>query len=370
MKTIFDEITLKNGAKLNNRIAMAPMTTWGANDDHSISDEEINFYTKRAKHLGLLITGCTHVSHNGIGFENEFSAYDDKFLPGLTKLAQSLKPYQTKSIVQINHAGNKALAHLIQDEDVVSASAIETLDTEFALPSKTRALTEDEIYQIIKDFGLATKRIIAAGFDGVEIHGAHGFLIQNFMSPYFNQRTDKWGGSLENRARFALEIVKEIQTVIKTEAKSDFILGYRLSPDEPMANALRVEDNFYLIDKLIDLGIDYIHISLPDALNTAPVNHIGLKQIELLSSYIANRCTSIVAGNLKDKQQLEEALNYVDMVAIGRSLLTDPDFVSKLKAKQPIIQSLDLENTKQLALPNKLVEEIIKNKGWIAIQSK
>lgn len=368
---IFKPITLPNGVEIKNRIVMAPMTTWGSNEDNTVSDAEINFYTRRAKNLGMLITGCTHVSYNGIGFENEFSAYDDKFIPNLTKLATEIKKYNTKAIVQINHAGNKALQHLIKDADVVSASNIETLDTEFAASCKTRQLSEEEILDIIKSFGETTKRLIQAGFDGIEIHGAHGFLIQNFMSPYFNKRTDKWGGSLENRMRFPLEIVKEIKKVTIESGKKDFILGYRISPDEPMENSLRIEDSIKLIDELIKLNIDYLHISLPNALMDKPVNNKNDTYINILSNHINKKIPTIVAGTIKNKEEVEKALEKVDFVALGRILITEPDWLEKVEnnKNEEIRRALNLEKLDDLALPKKLVSEIVKNKGWFEIEN-
>lgn len=366
---IFKEATLPNNVKINNRIVMAPMTTWGSNEDNTVSDKEIEFYTRRANNLGMLITGCTHVSYNGIGFENEFSAYDDKFIPNLTKLAKEIKKHNTKAIVQINHAGNKALQHLILGEDVVSASDVPTLDTEFAESCKTRSLDEKEILKIIKDFASTTNRLIKAGFDGIEIHGAHGFLIQNFMSPFFNKRDDNWGGNIENRIKFPLEIVKEIKNVISLSEKKDFILGYRLSPDEPIENALRLADNYVLIDKLLDLGIDYLHISLPNALIDKPVDNSTKTYLELITKFVNKRVPLMVAGNIKTPQDMLKVLESgVDFVAIGRSLVTDPDMVEKIKNNEKIEQKLDLNNLDNLKLPNKLVEEIIKNVGWFDIK--
>lgn len=365
---LFQSFTLPNGVEIKNRIVMAPMTTWGSDNNNFITDSEISFYTRRAKNIGMVITGCTHVSKNGIGFENEFSAYDDKFLPVLTKLATKIKAEDTKAVVQINHAGNKALQHLIGDLDVVSASDIETLDTEFASSCKTRSMTELEIKEVIKDFGTTTKRLIDAGFDGVEIHGAHGFLIQNFMSPFFNKRTDEWGGNLENRMKFPLSIVREIKEIIK-ENNPNFILGYRISPDEPMDNALRIADNLVLIDRLIELGIDYLHISLPNALVDKPVDNNKETYLTVIENHVAGRVPLIVAGQIKTPTQATEILdNGYDFVALGRILVNDPDWATKvLNGEENKIETKLYTTNKDLCLPEKLIEEIIKNIGWFDI---
>lgn len=365
---IFKNFTLNNGEIIENRIVMAPMTTWGSNDDHTVSDEEISFYTRRGKNLGMVITGCTHVSKNGIGFEKEFAAYDDKFLDGLTKLATEIKKVNTKAILQINHSGNKAPHYLLDDKTPVSSSNIPTIDTEFIKATTPKSLNEKEIIKIIEDFGKTTERAIKANFDGVEIHAAHGFLIQNFTSPYFNKRSDNWGGSLENRLKFPLKIVSVLKNVIKNSMKPEFILGYRLSPDEPMENALSIEDTLILIDKLIELKVDYIHISLANALNDKPKNYTE-PYLKIISKHVNKRIPLIVAGNITTKLDAEKILECgYDFVALGKVLVTDPDWLEKIKNNNKNIQTKLNINNKDLKLPKKLIEEIIKNKGWFYIE--
>ena len=125
-----------------------------------------------------------------------------------------------------------------------------------------RELTSIEIDEIITAFGEATRRAIEAGFDGIEIHGANTYLIQQFYSPFTNSRTDKWGGSRENRMRFPLAVLKACQEAIKKYANRPFILGYRFSPEEPSTPGLTMADTFYLVDVLAECGLDYLHVSL------------------------------------------------------------------------------------------------------------
>ncbi|MEI8599340.1 hypothetical protein P4S64_21710 [Vibrio sp. M60_M31a] len=172
-------------------------------------------------------------------------------------------------VLQLFHAGNKAVPELIPNGELVSASAVAAPKGPFNDGKlASRALTEQEILDVIRDFGEATRRAIEAGFDGIELHGAHGFLIQNFLSPLFNQRTDKWGGTLENRMRFPLEVVREVRRVISEYADRPFLLGYRISPEEPGEGALRIDDALALADQLANEGhIDYLHTSLYNILS-------------------------------------------------------------------------------------------------------
>ena len=194
---LFQSFPLTADITLRNRVIMAPMTTWSANHDGTVSEEELAYMRQRVKDVGLVITGCTHVLENGIGFTKEFAAFDDRFIPSLAKLAQAAKSGGAPAILQIFHAGNKALPDLIPDADVVSASTLKTPTASFVdSQMMSRALSHAEVLDMVHAFGETTRRAIEAGFDGIELHGAHGFLIQNFFSPLFNQRTDEWGGSL------------------------------------------------------------------------------------------------------------------------------------------------------------------------------
>lgn len=167
------------------------------------------------------------------------------------------------------------MPELIADGDVVSASAITPPADPFSPQPTPRALSEKDILEIIRAFGEATRRAISAGLDGVELHGAHGFLIQNFLSPYFNRREDDWGGNAENRQRFALAVIDEVMQTIKTHATRPFLLGMRLSPEESVAGGLRLGDYYPLVEALIAKGIDYLHLSQPQGLlTTHPKNQI------------------------------------------------------------------------------------------------
>lgn len=283
--------------------------------------------------MGLVITSCTYVHPNGIGFLNEFASYDDKFIPSLRKLANDAKSGGANAILQIFHAGNKALPNLVPNGDVVSASAIKTEASAFAPALLPRELSHEEVLDIVNAFGETTRRAIEAGFDGVEIHGAHGFLIQNFTSPLYNKRSDEWGESPEKRLMFPLAIVNKIKDVIKEYVKKPFILGYRLSPEESEKGGLRIGDTYKLINHLIEIDIDYIHISLTSALSSKPIDSKDEKTyLELISKYVNGKVPIIVAGSMLTPDDVEQALNNgASLAAIGRALVINPDWVEKVK---------------------------------------
>lgn len=369
---LLESFILNNSITLRNRVVMSPMTTWASNDDYTISDGEVKYYRRRVKGVGLVITGCTHVQPNGIGFTNEFAAYDDKFIPSLRKLADAAKSGGAPAVLQIFHAGNKALPDLTPNRDVVSSSAVETEATGFAPSVLPRELSHDEILEVIHAFGETTRRAIEAGFDGVEIHGAHGFLLQNFFSPYFNRREDQWGGSLENRMRFPLAVIKEMKNIIEKHTKKPFIFGYRFSPDEHQEGGLRMKDTYALIDRLIEAGVDYVHASLADALTSKPVDSQDENTyLELIVEHVNSRVPVLAAGSMVTPDDVAKVLNKgLNLAVIGHALITDPDWVEKVKSgnESEIQTAIKASKVSELELPEKLWDVIQASGPWFNIE--
>ncbi|MCT2561880.1 NADH-dependent flavin oxidoreductase [Chryseobacterium herbae] len=372
---LFAPLSFDNGISLKNRIVMSPMTTWASNEDFTISDDEVEYYHQRVNGVGLVITGCTHVMANGIGFTHEFAGYDDAFLPSLKKLANAAKRGGAPAILQMFHAGNKAIPGLIPNGEVVSASAVSSgpilLSDKENIPKE---LSENEILEIIKAFGDTTRRAIEAGFDGVEIHGAHGFLLQNFISPFFNKRNDQWGGSLENRLRLSLEIVREVKNVVSEYADRPFLVGYRISPEEIPQKTYGLPETFILMDKLIVEKIDYLHFSLLDAVNQKPIDSEFSDQpiSVVLNNYVNNRVPVLVAGSVTTPAMADKVLDYgVSMVAIGRTLVVNPNWVEIVEKgeEEKITSILKLDTVGDKKIPVKLMAIFEELNGWVPMES-
>lgn len=369
---LMESFTFKNGVTLRNRVVMAPMTTWSSNDDYTISDAELNYYKKRVTDVGMVITGCTRVQPNGIGFANEFAAYDDSFIPSLRKLAEATKSGGAQAILQIFHAGNKALPAFTPNGDVVSSSDLETEATAFAPSVTPRELSHDEIMEVIHAFGEMTRRAIEAGFDGVELHGAHGFLLQNFMSPFFNRRDDQWGGSLENRLRFPVAVIREIKSVIKKLATKPFILGYRISPDEPQEGGLRMQDTYALIERLIEEDVDYVHASLASALTSKPVDSQDEKTyLELIVEKANGRIPVMAAGSMVTPDDVASGLDKgLSLAVVGQGLIMNPDWIEKVQNGQEseIQTTIKASKVSELELPEKLWGVIQASGPWFKLE--
>lgn len=371
---LFQSFQLTPDLNLRNRIVMAPMTTWSANEDGTISAQELEYMRKRVKDVGLVITGCTHVQENGIGFTREFAGFDDRFIPSLTQLAQAAKSGGAPAILQIFHAGIKAIPNLIADADIVSASSLAITAGPFkAEQFSSRALSHDEVLQLIHDFGEVTRRAIEAGFDGVELHGAHGFIIQNFFSPLYNQRDDAWGGSLEKRMAFPLAVVEEVQRVIQQHAQRPFALGYRISVEEYEDNGLSIADSLELIDQLIATEIDYLHVSLADVLHSVPKHDLQQQlSIQHVLRRVADRIPVIAAGLLRTPQQAEQAVGLgLPLIAIGKALVMNPNWVALAQLGQfdEIALELNPADVPKLSIPDYLWQEIQVREGWFNIRS-
>ncbi|HFM0648300.1 TPA: NADH-dependent flavin oxidoreductase, partial [Escherichia coli] len=366
--SLFSPFMLTEKIKLRNRIVMAPMTTWSANPDGTISEQELEFYKRRSQNVGLVITGCTYVTPSGIGFTHEFAAYDDRFINSLEKLAAAAKSGGAPAILQIFHAGNKAIPELVPNNDVISASASSVKSGDFMKRVvQSREMTENEIQETIRAFGDVTKRAIKAGFDGVELHGAHGFLLQNFFSPLFNQRNDRWGGDLEGRMRFPLAVLQEVKNVVYEYATKPFAIGYRISPEESATGGLRIEDTYKLLDRLISSGISYIHTSLVSINDSYPVESPnGPRTIELILNHIAGRVPVIAAGKIRTPSQAQEAISTgLPLVAIGKGLVINPEWVTLAESGRDheIQTTLNPQLVHELTIPDKLWDQIQTSKG-------
>jgi 2,4-dienoyl-CoA reductase-like NADH-dependent reductase (Old Yellow Enzyme family) len=373
-RKLFETFAFDKGITLRNRVVMAPMTTWSGNDDGTVSEEEVAYYRHRAKSVGLVLTGCTHVMPNGIGFTGEFASYDDSFTPSLRRLAEAARSGGAPAILQIFHAGNKAVPALVPGGEIVSASSLKAAPGPFNNGDiVSRALGHDEILDVIGAFGQATRRAIEAGFDGIELHGAHGFLIQNFFSPLFNQRGDEWGGSLENRMRFPLAVVGEVKRIIELHAERPFLLGYRISPEESDEGGLRINDTYELLDRLTDGGVDYIHVSLSSVLDAKPMEDTsGLPIAELIVKRMGGRAPVIAAGRIRKPEQAETALELgLSLVAVGQGLVMNPEWVDLAQSEKAdeIDTALDPSEVSKIVLPAKLWNVIHATTGWFEIRT-
>lgn len=325
--SLTDSLTFNNGATVTNRLVMPPMITFHANEDGTVSQTTLDYYGARSNVAGMIIVEACSVTETGKGVPFQIGVYDDKFIPGLKQLAQTLKKDGNKAIVQLQHAGRESgEAYKLFNE----AHAPSAFDMEF-LGYPVKELTNEQIESIIEDFGQATRRLMEAGFDGVEIHGANHYLLQQFFSEYSNRRTDNWGGSLEKRMKFPLAVVKEVCRVVEESGRKDFIIGYRISPEEIHEEnfGYSYKESTQLIDAVLAYPLDYIHLSLMTQYDQKATNS-DRTYSELFKEVIADRAKLIIVSNVFSQTDAEKALEYGDLVGIGRASLIDPEFGKKI----------------------------------------
>lgn len=322
--------TFKNGVKIKNRVVIPPMTEASGFEEGSITRDELRYFKIHSGGVGMFISPVANVSESGKGFEGELSITDDRYLPGLSKMASAMKQNGTKAILQIFHAGRMSNSGILRGAQTVSASAVAAERPNAETP---RALTNEEIEQIIVDFGQATRRAIQAGFDGIELHGANTYLLQQFFSPHSNRRTDKWGGDVDKRMTFALEVIKSVRKAVDSYAEKPFIVGYRISPEEIENPGIRMADTLHFIDVLADQPIDYLHISMGYAWRTS-LNDTDDKEplILKIKKQVNNRLPLISVGSVEKPEDAEKVMDAgIDFVALGREILREPKWVQKVE---------------------------------------
>ncbi len=366
---LFESVTLRNGVELKNRFVLAPLTHVSSNDDGTISDVELPYIEKRSKDVGLAINAASNVNDVGKAFPGQPSVAHDSDIEGLKQLAQAMKKNGAKALVQIHHGGAQALPNLTPNGDVVAPSPISLKSFGQQEEHDAREMSAEEIEQTIKDFGEATRRVIEAGFDGVEIHGANHYLIHQFVSPYYNRRNDVWAENL----KFPNAVIDEVLKAKKEHASDDFIVGYRLSPEEAESPGITMDITEELINSIIKKDIDYIHVSLMDVYSkTREGQYEGQNRLKLIHKWINGRMPLIGIGSVFTADDALNAIEDVgvELVALGREILLDYNFVSKIEEgrESEIINNFDPEREDNHELPPNLWEQF--NKGFYPLPRK
>lgn len=322
MPHLFDPIDV-GPLTLKNRIIMPAMAMDLATGEGEITDEVIEHYKRRAQGgVGLIVTEHFYVRPDGRYSVKQPGIYDDSLLPGLERLAKAIAMEGVPIIVQISHAG----ARTVMEASVVrpvSPSGVRVAGAD----AEPRELTTEEIVEIADSFAAAVARAKKAGFNGVEVHGAHGFLLNQFASPITNHRTDEYGGSLENRLRLSLEIVRRV----KAEIGDEMLLSYRLGADDMMDGGFTVEEAKVAAQWLEDEGVQMMNVS---------GGLVGSRPAEGGPGYFVPLATAIKSvvsvpvvgvGKITDPHFADEiiASGRADLVAVGRAILKDPDWPKK-----------------------------------------
>ncbi|WP_230350837.1 flavocytochrome c [Lelliottia sp. WAP21] len=353
---ILRPFTLPNGTELKNRLLMAPMTTCTGYYDGTVTSELVEYYRARSGSIGTIIVECCFVDDTGLAFPGAIGIDTDEKIAGLAKIAHAIQAEGSKAILQIYHGGRMVEPRLIGGRSPVGPSAVAAPREGAATPV---ALTSDEVEAMIGKFGEAVRRAIQAGFDGVEIHGANTYLIQQFYSPNSNQRTDQWGGSRDNRAKFPLAVLDITHKMVRQYADDAFIIGYRFSPEEMEVPGIRFDDTMYLLEKLAARGVDYLHFSVGATLRPSIVD--TQDPTPLIEKYHAMRSDTLAqipvmgVGGVVNASDANNALDHgYDLIAVGRATIAYPDWTDRIRNGETLELFMDSTQREALHIPEPL----------------
>jgi len=316
---------LKIGSlELKNRLVMPPMATNYADEYGEVTDRLIQHYTDRSRNLGLLIVEHSYVTGQGKISPNQLGVHSDKLIPGLRRLVEAVKANDTPIVLQINHGGSAA-SREVTGSQPVAPSPVKHPRRGGETPHR---LTVDEIEGIIKLFTDAAKRAVNAGFDGVEVHGAHGFLLNQFLSPLTNRREDQYGGDLENRVRLPCRIIDEI----REELGWDYLVLYRMGVDDMLPGGITVEEGVEAARMIAERGVHVMDVS----------GGLSGSRGEVLKApgYFVPQASEVKkalgipvigVGGITTPDEADEFIKSqkVDLVAVGRAILRDREWATK-----------------------------------------
>jgi 2,4-dienoyl-CoA reductase-like NADH-dependent reductase (Old Yellow Enzyme family) len=357
MTSLFEPLAFARGPAMKNRFMLAPLTNLQSHADGTLSDDEFHWLTMRAKGgFGLTMTCAAYVQREGQGFPGQLGIYKDDHLPGLTRLARAIKAEASVAIAQLHHAGMRSPADLIGQQPLCPSDDEGT---------HARALTAAEVERLTEDFIEAAVRAERAGFDGAELHGAHGYMICQFLSAETNRREDAWGGTLENRARFLNDIIDGV----RARTRSDFLLGVRLSPER---FGLKLAEIREVAGDLLRAGqIDFLDMSLWDVFKEPVEEEFkGRSLIEHFASLPRGTTRLGVAGKVFSGDDAARVLELgADFPIIGRGAILHHDFPRRVAGDphfKPVALPVTREYLREQGLGPKFVGYMQGWKGFVA----
>lgn len=315
MSKLFTPLKIKN-LTLKNRIVMAPMCQYSADTDGYANNwHYVHYVTRAVGGVGLILLEATAIEPRGRISDGDLGIWDDEHILGLSNIVNECKKYGAKIGIQLAHAGRKCK---VESEDIIAPSPI-AYDETYKTPTE---LTKEEINKIIDSFGEATKRSLTAGFDIIEIHGAHGYLISEFLSPLTNKRTDEYGGNKENRVRFLKKVIRKVRSIWP----SNKALMVRISAEDYTPQGNHPKDLAELMKLIKDDGVDIINVSsggvVPADISAFPGYQVDFSNI--IRSKVD--LPTIAGGLISSPFMAEEILkdNKGDLIYLGRELLRNP----------------------------------------------
>jgi NADPH2 dehydrogenase len=310
---------------LANRLVMPPMASAKAGPDGNVTQELLDYYAEKSRggYISLIIIQHSHISPEGKASDNQLSVSDDAMIPGLAKLADVIHRNGSKAAMQINHAGSAALKEV--------TGTIPLAPSATANPRRgdmPREITQKEIGYIVNAFKDASRRVKEAGFDAVEIHSAHGYLLNQFLSPLTNKRTDEYGGDISNRIRIHLQVIQAVRAAVGP----DFPIQVRLGASDYTEGGTTIEDSKLVARAFEKAGVDIIHIS-GGFVGYTPPGLTGQGYFAPLSQAIKSAVSIpvILTGGITEVEAAENLLKEqkADLIGVGRAILQDSTWAER-----------------------------------------
>ena len=353
---MFSPLSFKRGPDMPNRFMLAPLTNSQSHEDGVLSDAEHRWLSMRAEGgFGLTMTCAAHVIDWGKGFPGQLGCFSDAQNKGLRRLAQSINQAGSVSSVQLYHGG-------IRCPEAITGCTPQSASDD--ADSGATAMTDETVHEVIEAFVSAAERAEAAGFHGVELHGAHGYLICQFLSPETNRRDDGWGGSLERRSRFLMSIIDGI----RLRTGPDFQLGLRLSPER---FCIELPEATTLYSELIHQNqLEYIDMSLWDVFKAPADGSTEQSLLQIFSSIPRGETRLGVAGKISTPDDVASCLDTgVDFVALGRAAILHHDYPRQVAADagfRPAELPVSADHLRTEGLSDTFVNYMRNWKGFVA----
>lgn len=356
MNSLFSLLSFNRGPTMKNRFMLAPLTNQQSNEDGTCSEEEYRWLTKRAEGgFGLTMTCAAHVQPEGKGFPGQLGIFSDEHLPGLTRLATAIKANDSVAVVQLYHGGMRCPGEVIGMQPLCAS------DNE---KWGARAMTTTEVEAMVEAFVAAAQRAEKAGYDGVELHAAHGYLLAQFLSREINQRNDRYGGTFANRTRLVFDIIQGI----RQRCGRDFMIGVRLSPER---FGMDLKEVVQLADLLMrDELIEFLDMSMWDVFKMPEdAGAPGKPLLAYFTELDRKRVRLGVAGKLRTPADLRRAMDLdVDWVMLGRAAILHHDYPNRLRAEEhfmPVHPPVSSGHLRAEGLGTSFIEYMKSWKGFV-----
>lgn len=344
-------MTLRCGLTIPNHFALAPLTNTQSNHDGTLHQNELEWLAMRAGNFGLISTCATFVSEEGHAWDGQLGISEDRHLKGLQKLAQSIKEKGSIAMVQLHHGGKRAS---LAPRKISADSG-----------DGYKQASQTDIGGIIRDFTQAAIRAENAGFDGVEIHGANGYIFTQFLAPKENHREDEYGGDISGRARLLRETVQSV----RAEVSEEFMVNVRISPvDRWEQKGILLKDSIEVTKWLASDGVDIIHLSLQDVVAPGPFEKNHIPVVKAIREAIPPEVKVAAAGGIWDRSKADNAHRLgVDQIVMGKAAIVHPDWpeVSKYDQYQPMLPPWEPDYLRIVGVSPKFLEYLKKFPGLI-----